>query len=313
MKSVFLNPFKFILPLLACVAFPISASAATASKTIEPSLKPEAVEFAQKKGDFVAAVVMDAQTKKILYSLNPDKPWSAASLTKLANALVFVDTKPAWNKVVSILSKDEVGGGRLRVSSGATLSVRDMLYSSIVGSANNAATALARVSGLGLTKYVKAMNVKAKALGCTNTVFKDASGMDPGNMTTARDMAKIASVAFNKTEIKSPASTAAYTFRIRNTGQVKTIRNTNQLLLDEDNGLYVLGGKTGYLDEAKNNLTIRVRPDRYNSTQELIIVVLGADDRVKSFDSAQRLAQWAWEAYDWRTPKLAANYGSSAP
>lgn len=306
--------WRALIAVMAFLTFPTTTFAATTVKpAVVPSIKSDVADFVPDKGGFEAAVVMDFKTKKILYSLNPDEVWPAASLTKLTGALVFLDTKPSWNKVVAILKNDEVGGGRLRVNSGAKLTMRDMLYSSIVGSANNAATALARVSGLGMTKFVSSMNAKVKALGCSQTSFKDASGMDTRNVTTARDMAKIAAAAFSKAEIRSPASTATYTFRILNTGQVKTIRNTNKLLLDDENGLYVMGGKTGYLDEAKNNLVIRVRPDRYNATQELIVVVLGAEDKDKSFTSAQRLAQWTWSAYDWRTPKLAANYGSSAP
>ncbi len=299
---------------LALSVWPWQANAASAVKPIAaPSKKIQAQDFDPKPGDFKAAVVMDYKTKKILYAYNSEVSRSAASLTKLTGALVFLDTKPSWNKVVSIQKKDEVGGGRLRVASGATLTVRDTVYSSIVGSANNAATALARISGLGLTKFVRQMNAKAKALGCTNTKFKDPSGMDPENVTTAADMAKIAAAAFSRAEIRSPATTAKYTFRILNTGEVKTIRNTNQLLLDENNGLYVMGGKTGYLDEAKNNLVLRVRPDRQNAKQELIIVVLGAETKAQLFEATQRLAQWTWSAYDWRTPALAANYGSSAP
>lgn len=300
-----------MIAALCCLATAVPALAAspTTTATTAPRLSASSKEFEPKAGDFASAIVLDARTKKVLYSFKPDIPWTAASLTKLVGAMTFLDGKPTMSTIVSLKKEDEVGGGRLRVKSGATLSVRDMLYSSIVGSANNAATALARLSGLGYKGFVKAMNAKVKSLGCSNTVFKDPSGMDPGNMTTASDMAKIAAAAFSKAEIRSPASTSYYTFRIRNTNEKKTITNTNKLLLDEDNGLYVLGGKTGYLDESRNNLTLRVRSSRTDISRELIIVVFGADSKEKLFDAASRLAQWSWTAYDWPTPALASGYG----
>ncbi len=256
-------------------------------------------EFVPKAGDFESALVLDYKTKKVLYSYKPDIAWPAASLTKLIGALTFLDRGLNFNKIVSILKQDEVGGGRLRVKSGATMTIRDVMYSSIVGSANNAATALARISGLGTKNFVSAMNKKAKALGCKFTTYKDASGMDTGNMTTANDMAKIAMAAFAKPEIRRPASTAKYTFKVRNTGEAHTIKNTDALLLDEDNGLYVTGGKTGYLEESKNNLVLKVRPDAKAINKEVLIVVFGADTRTQLFDSASRLAQWSWLSYTW--------------
>jgi D-alanyl-D-alanine endopeptidase (penicillin-binding protein 7) len=256
---------------------------------------------------FASALVVDAKTKKVLYAYEPTKPWAAASLTKLMGAMVLVDKKPAWGKVVKILAQDEVGGGRLRVSSGASMTLRDILFSSLVGSANNAATAMARISGLGQSKYVAAMNAKAKAIGCHDTTFADPSGMDVRNMTTAQDMLKIAEAAFAKPEIRSAVSTSVYNFMIRNQGIKKTIRNTNVLLTDPNNGLYVTGGKTGYLEEAKNNLVVRLRPDRDDRRHELMIVVFGAETKPAVFEEAARLARWTWSAYDWPTPTLAVS------
>jgi len=256
---------------------------------------------------YASAIVVDVKTGKTLYSFEPDKPWAAASLTKLMGAMVLVDSKPAWSKVVKILAQDEVGGGRLRVSSGASMTLKDILYSSLVGSANNAATAMARISGLGRVKYVAAMNAKAKAIGCHDTAFVDPSGMDTRNMTTAQDMLKIAEAAFARPEIRRAASTSEYSFRIRNQGQLKTIKNTNILLTDPDNGLYVTGGKTGYLEEARNNLVVRLRPNLGDRRRELTIVLFGAETKKSLFAEAERLARWTWSAYDWSTPTLAVS------
>jgi D-alanyl-D-alanine endopeptidase (penicillin-binding protein 7) len=278
----------------------------------QPRRLAEVADFNLKENGFVSAVVIDAKTKKVLFSFEPNKKWSAASLTKLVGAMVYLDTKPAWSAVVAMSKNDEVGGGRLRVSTGARLTVRDLLYSSIVGSANNAATAMARLSKLGMPKFVANMNKKAQAIGCSETKFYDASGMDPRNQTTVQDMAKIALAAFNVPEIRRAATTASYTFKVLNASpknSLHTVKNTNTLLL-EDNGLYVTGGKTGYLDEAKNNLIVRLRPSATDRSKELLVVVFGAETRQSLFSEAERLARWSWSAYDWSTPTVAKAYGN---
>lgn len=306
--------FGFCLLLLG-LGFSSAVNAATTTKlqVNQPHRLAQAVDFELKEKGFASALVIDVKTNKILFSFEPDKQWTAASLTKLVGALVYLDRKPAWNSVVAMSKKDEVGGGRLRVAVGAKLTVKDLLYSSIVGSANNAATAMARLSGLGMTNFVAAMNKKVKTIGCTQTKFFDASGMDTRNQTSVQDMAKIANAAFNVPEIRRAASTASYTFKVLNASpknNLHTIKNTNTLLVDEDNGLYVTGGKTGYLDEAKNNLIVRLRPSQGERSKELLVVVFGAETRQSLFDEAARLARWSWSAYDWSTPTVAKAYGN---
>ena len=267
----------------------------------EPLATPVFKDYPRGAEEFESALVVDAATGKVLYEYQPDRVWSAASLTKLMGALVFMKYHPSWDKIVALSSKDEVGGGRLRVNPGARMSVLDLLYSSITASANNAATALARLSGLGMSAFVKAMNQRAAQLKLAHTHFVDPSGMDPKNVTTARDMVKIATAAFNDPIIRRAATTGKYRFKIRNTGQIKEIRNTNALLTSaEYEDFYVTGGKTGFLYEAKHNLVVRVRPqDAAGSDRMLMVVVLGAPDTTSLFKSAASLAKWAWTGYTW--------------
>jgi serine-type D-Ala-D-Ala endopeptidase (penicillin-binding protein 7) len=271
-----------------------------------PERVAEAKEYARLQNEFSAALVMDANTGKVLYSYKPDLAWPAASLTKLMSALVLLDQKISWNKTVSLLSKDEVGGGRLRVVSGSKMSMRDMFYSSIVGSANNTTMALARLSGLGLSGFVKAMNKKAAALGLKQTSFVDPSGIEVGNTTTAEEMAKLARHAFAQDMIRRAASTAVYEFPIRNSKVMKKITNTNKLLTSDDE-MYVYGGKTGFIYESMYNLVVKVSPNpRAVSSPPLIVVVFGAPTSNDSFKAAKSLAKWAWNAYDWPSTRQVA-------
>ncbi len=246
--------------------------------------------------EFASAFVVNLSTGKTLYTFKPNLPWAAASLTKLANALVVVHHAPKWNRIVSLRSVDEVGGGRLRVNDGARLSIRDLFYSSIVGSANNAANALARTSPLGQKKFIAAMNLEARASGATHSSFVDPAGMSPQNIITAHDMARIALRAFHDPLIRAAASAPGYSFTVRNTGQFHKIKSTD--LLVHANDVQAVAAKTGLLDEAKDNVVIWMRPlDAQGNVvygKDMLIVVLGAPTKQGSFASAKRLADWAW-------------------
>lgn len=285
--------------ILSCV---FNSFGVASAQVVVPQHAEKFVEYPLQKNEFAAAIVIDMTSGKVLYEYEADKKWSAASLTKLMGALVFLEHHPLWNTIVSLKAQDEVGGGRLRVPVGATLTVLDLLYSSITASANNAATAMARVSGLGVKGFVKAMNDKAKKLGLLNTTFVDPSGMDPKNVTTARDMARLAATAYNAETIRRSATTSLYRFRIRNTGEVKEIKNTNALLTQSAyDDLYVTGGKTGFLHESMYNLAVRLKPTGVAGTKKnLMIVVFGAPTSEDSFKSAARLANWAWKMYRWQ-------------
>lgn len=281
---------------LATILLPQLVFAKTAPTKIDG-----AMAYARSDNEFASAIVIDERSGEVLYEYKADSVRSAASLTKLMGALVFMDHRPDWNKVVDIRAQDEVGGGRLRVASGATLRVIDLLYSSITASANNAAVALARITGIGQAKFVKEMNAKASVLGLTNSSFVDSSGMDPKNVTTARDMAKLAMTAYNVDAIRKVATTSSYTFKVRNTGEMHQIKNTNEILTSSAyDAFYVTGGKTGFLYESMYNLAVRVRPATDKEAgRQLMVVVLGSQTRDASFKSGAALANWAWKAYKW--------------
>ncbi len=256
--------------------------------------------FAPTPDEFVSAIVMVPRTHQVLYTFDPDKSHPAASLTKLTGALVMTEHATPWNRLVTLRAGDEVGGGRLRVRVGSQLTMRDLLYCSITASANNTAMALARLSGLSRATFLKRMNQAAIKAGARTSRFVDPSGMDPKNITTARDMARIAETAFARPLIRGPAGSATYQFTVRHPRLDKTIKNTNALLTS-DPDVWVIGGKTGYLEEAKWNLAVQMRPIDAEGTsipkQELMVVVLGAPTKERVFASAKKLAEWAWSTY----------------
>ena len=260
----------------------------------DPAIDPSA---------YASLLVIDVTSGKTLYKSEPTKSWTAASLTKLMTAEAFTATPTKWEASGNILKQDEVGGGRLAVPSGARMTLRDLMYSAIVGSANNAAEALARLDGPGSTAFVKKMNARAQALGLLNTVFHDASGMNPNNKTTAYDMANLFVDAATDPEVKKAMTVPSYQFTVAaKPALAKNVKNTN-LLVASDSSIIVTGGKTGYLVESRYNFALSAKPGPGQPPEagEVLAIVFGAASRDDSQAAAASLAKWSWNSFDWQS------------
>lgn len=253
--------------------------------------------FVPEENEFVSAVILQPKTHKILWSFKPDKAHPAASLSKLATALAFMDSNPSWDRIATLSSVDEVGGGRLRIADGGTLSLRDLFYSALTASANNAAMALGRVGAKDMATFVARMNEEAKRVGATHSVFYEPSGMNSNNTTTAYDVALLAEAVFKNQIAHSASTIGQYAFTVRNTGEYHVIQNTNKPFL-QDPDVWLVGGKTGFLYESKYNLVADLEPlvnGKPDPSREVIVVVLGSDTYDKSFSSIKKMSSWAWE------------------
>ncbi len=243
-------------------------------------------------------IVVDDGSRKILLSKNAQVPRSLASISKLMTALVSTDRGLSMNSTGTIVSEDEVGGARLRVTSGTPLTIREIFDSMLIGSANNAANAVARSTGLAKSDFVAAMNDRARAMGLTSTTFVDPSGIEVENISTATDVAALAFEAFDNPQVRRATTTSSFTLVAAS--QTHTVKNTDWLLTDAKNGLYVMGGKTGYLNESGWNFAVRIKDARQHP---LLIVVMGASDQRESFNEASALAKWTWSNYKWTASK----------
>jgi serine-type D-Ala-D-Ala endopeptidase (penicillin-binding protein 7) len=264
-----------------------------------PILKADAPKIPVASSSFAELLVLDDASGVTLYAHNATSSHTAASLTKLMTAAVFTSTPTKWSGTGNIIGADEVGGGRLRVNSGTKLSFRDILYSAIIGSANNCAMALGRLfDGKGIPAFVSKMNETAKEIGLAKASFADPSGMNPKNLVNAYDVATMLIAASKEPETQKAMETPSYAFTLVSPKTAKTIKNTNDLLFTEKD-LDITAGKTGYLEESQYNFTFRASP-KGEPGRSLTVVVLGAPTRKDSIDAAESLARWAWSAYDWK-------------
>ncbi len=248
-----------------------------------------------------AYILLDRETGEVIAEHASAAPWPIASLTKLMNASLVLDSGIPLTTRKSILAEDEVGGARLYVANGATFTLDDLLYAALVGSANNAASAMAHAADPDTKSFVGKMNARALEMGLPHTHYADPTGMDPTNISTAREIARLARTLFDRPDIKHYTSTAAKTVTVLTTGEAHTVKNTDWMLWKpEYDDVYVTSGKTGYLDESGWNLVVSLRDAPNDAARELLLVVFGADSRADSFKDADALASWAWRNERWR-------------
>jgi D-alanyl-D-alanine carboxypeptidase len=179
----------------------------------------------------------------------------------------------------------------LSVKDGETMTIENLVYAALVGSANNAVESLSRVSGLPREAFIAKMNEYAAQVGATSTHFVEPTGLSPQNVSTAREYAIMIREIFKNPVIQKISVTPKYTFTTINTKKAHTMSNTNNFIRDgvfaAANNLKVTGSKTGYLD--KYNLMTRTAAA---GGQALIAVDLGADTKLQSLEETKELIQY---------------------
>jgi len=241
-------------------------------------------------------MVVDDQTGTILYNKNSSAILPIASITKLMTALVFLDTDPSWEQKVKILETDQREGGIVYLLLGEEVTIRDLFYLMLISSSNEAAAAIARISGI--ENFTAAMNKKAMELEMLDTYFLDPSGLGSANVSTPADLIKLAKAAFDQPAITQAVTTQEYEFEVLNTGRKGKAINTDQLLksfLNYDN-YQIIGAKTGYLDEAGYCLLLQVKKIDGPS---LTLVLLGTETILDRWQEAKGLIDWVFRNYQW--------------
>lgn len=231
-----------------------------------------------------SAILWDMEAQVIHFDENGFGRRPIASITKLMTAMVALDFGFDWDKEVTIKPGEYVIGGRLLLMPGEFVTMRDLLNVSLISSANNTTLALVRALGVSEEEFLRAMNRKTIELGLEQTEFTDVTGLDPDNVSTAYEVARLAEAAWRDYPIIAEiTSQAEYNFTIGNTGREHAVRNSNKLVSEQ--GLSLTGGKTGYLYESSYCLV--VQGTGVNSSR--IAVVLGSPSEWDSMNDIKKL------------------------
>lgn len=215
-----------------------------------------------------SVLVVEDGTGKVLVSKNADAVVPIASLTKLMTAMVVLDAHPNMDEPIAIeqADVDTLKHSSSRVPVGGVISRRDVLQLALMSSDNRAAASLARTYPGGLEAFKAAVNAKIGALGMTNTVIEEPTGLSPHNRSTAADLVKMASAAANYPEITRITTSREDMVSI--SGREVGFHNTNRLVGAKgwDIGL----SKTGYTNEAGRCLIMKIKSAGHNATMVLL-------------------------------------------
>lgn len=246
--------------------------------------------------DAKSVIVVDVASRAPLFAKNADDVRSIGSITKLMTALVFLDTDPDLTQWVTITEEDYVGGGRVNLDFNNPIRLRDVLGASIVGSDNTATKAISRFSGLSADEFIALMNAKAKALGMTSSAFTEVTGIDSGNVSTARDLMSLLNEA-KASDLLSAYMTSPRISVSHASGLAVTVESTDALFGSVLNtGEYrITGGKTGYIPEAGYCFITTIQHDG----DQVFVAVLGASSKEDRFADTKALALWAFETFTW--------------
>jgi len=236
-----------------------------------------------------AALLVNYENGEVLYSRNADEVRSIASISKLVTAMVVLDKGINLERTEKITPEDAQHSSRSRLRVGSELALRDLLYATLASSDNRAARALTRAVSGTPERFTDEMNAKVRELGLTRTHFCEPTGLDSGNVSTAREVAKLIHYAYDYELIAEFTAQKEHRTRFLNRREyARMLPNTNRLLWSRYG---VLAGKTGYIQASDYCLTSIVTNDK---GERLTLVLLGVPGDRLRFKEARRLIDWGY-------------------
>ena len=253
------------------------------------------ISFASEENDLNlnarSCVVLDRNSKKIIFGKNEYNKVKMASTTKIMTATIIIENCDL-NKTITVSKKAaSTGGSRLGLKTGDKITIRDLLYGLLLCSGNDAAIALAETAAGSVQEFSNMMNNKAKELGLNNSHFESPHGLDSDNhYTTAYELALLADYALQNSTFRNIVGTKNYTITIN--GYPKNITNTNELL-GNFNGVY--GVKTGFTNGANRCLVTACK----RGEMDIICVVLGCDTKNFRTQDSIKLIDYTFDNFEY--------------
>lgn len=255
-------------------------------------------------------ILMEASSGKIIYEKNSNTPVPPASTTKIMTAILtlencnLTDTATVSHEAIFTVP---VGYSHAYLVEGEVLTIEQLLYILLIPSANDAANVLAEHIAGSVSSFTTMMNTKALELGCKNTNFVNANGIQNENhYTTAYDLALMGRYAMQNETFRKIVSTTKYTLPSTNkyAEANRYFKLTNELILPDDRDAvdnyyysYATGIKTGYTAAAGECIVASAEKDGI----EYIVVILGAEKTENGLSGryldCKNLFNYAFENY----------------
>lgn len=244
--------------------------------------------FCYKVNAYSAAVVMDADSKRVLYSQDESSEYLIASTTKIMTALVVLNNTNIKDQVEAGDEIKEAYGSSIYIKPKEIYTVEDLLYGLMLRSGNDAALVLAKHTAGSVEGFVKLMNDTAEMIGMHNTKFSNPHGLDEENenKSTVYDMALLMCEAMNNEQFK--IITSAKEHKAKTNFGTYVWYNKNRLLTDYK---YATGGKIGFTTRARHTFVSSATKDNKN----LIVATFKDSDR---FNTHENLYEKYFKEYE---------------
>ena len=255
------------------------------------------------------ALLMDANTGKIIYEKDINKKVYPASTTKIMTAILALENcaltdkaKVSYNAIFSVPS----GYTNANLQVDEELTIEQLLYVLLIPSANDAANVLAEHIAGSVESFSTMMNTKAIEIGCKNTHFVNPNGVhNEDHYSTAYDLALMGQYALKHEIFQKIIMTPKYTLPVTNKydKEDRIFNTTNRLINPKSSQYYeyATGMKTGYTVPAKNCIVASAKKDNL----EFIVVILNAENEptttIDKFDDCINLFNYGFEHYTTKT------------
>ena len=262
-----------------------------------------------------AAILYELTSDTMVYAWNPDETVDPSGMNKLLTAIVALERgNPEDVVTVSrtvVQSAALIGSVSAGLKYGEEITLRDLLYCMMVGSANDAAVVIAEHIAGTEELFVELMNLRAAELGCENTHFVNASGLpQQGQYTTARDLAKITVAALENETFAHMFSAVEHTVPETNKVKERRVVTTNYLMSKEkvknQFDSRVTGGRSGALSTTDRSLICTAE----HSGKRYLVVLMSAQGTVTadglsvktfgSFEETRALLDFGFKEFSFR-------------
>lgn len=254
--------------------------------------------------DAKACILMDVSSGKVLFSKNEHEKLFPASVTKIMPILLVMEALDSGkitleDTVTTSPVAASKGGSQIWLKEGEQMTVDEMLRATVIGSANDACTALGEFIAGSEEGIVKMMNDRAKELGMNDTNFVNCTGLDDdtdSHLTSAYDIALMSKELLGHERITNYSTVWMDSLR----GGETELVNTNKLVR-------FYKGTTGLKTGTTTKAGYCVSASAQRNDLHLVAVVLGSSNGTNRFETAKAMLNWGFANYETVTPQFDAN------
>lgn len=296
------------VPSFAWECFAAEDTKAGQSRVVLPAISIDQTDA--PKIDGTSAIVMDMDTGTVVYEKNADKVREPASITKILNCMVVLDTLP-MDQVITVPEGVEIEGSIIDLVPGEKITVEELLYGMMMESGNDAAEVLGLAAGDGsLDKFSEMMNERARECGAEHTDYTNPNGLneDPKhlNYTTARDLALISREAMKDPRFRKLVSTKKHTIPATNMSEERKLVNSNICLWLTKETTEIGGREVPYKYDGCNGIKTGFTSDAgycfvgsaEHEGTDFLVVMLNTEDEYQRFTDTIKMWDYAFSKYE---------------